>query len=214
MGSPESEGFKRVKRALKEFGVLLESDAKLPSVAALIAEEPIRGSWWGHPMSHTIFRVTVKLSGDPDALVTKLVSAKVTWVHRRLWPALIAVGSARQRWQIEGLTDEASTLFKLVSRRGELTADQEFCRTHNIKSVGDAARELEKRLLVRAEEVHTNSGAHAKHIQTWECWVSQAKLDTERVTPAEAKEKLEDVVASVNERFKANGRLPWAMTIR
>jgi hypothetical protein len=214
MPSPESEAFKRVKKALKEFGLLLESDAKLPSVAALIAGEPMRGSWWGHPMSHTIFRVSLKLSEDPAALVSKLVSAKVTWVHRSLWPALVAVGSARQRWQIEGLSDEARNLLNVVSRRGELTADQEFCRSHNIKSVGDASRELEKRLLVRAEEVHTDSGAHAKHIQTWERWVSQAKLDAERMTPAEAKKKLEAVVATLNERFEAKGRLPWPMSSR
>lgn len=209
MGSRESEAFEGVKRALDKYGLLLESDAKLPSVAGLIAGGPIRGSWWGHPMSHTIFRVTVKLSEDPDALVSKLVSGKVSWVHRSLWSAIVAIGSARQRWQVEGLTSEARTVLNLVSRKGELTADQEFCRAHNIQSVGNAVRELEKRLLVYAEEIHTSSGAHAKRLETWVRWADRSGFASERVTPAQAKRKLEDVVASLNGVFNANGRVPW-----
>jgi hypothetical protein len=115
---------------------------------------------------------------------------------------------------MEGLTDDARTLFKIVSRRSHLTADQEFCRTHKIKSIGDAARELEKRLLVQTEEVHTSTGAHAKRIQTWERWASEVSFDPERVTASEAKKKLEDVVMSLNDRFNANGRLPWPLTGR
>src|SRR5262245_49277208 len=114
--SPESEAFQRVKRALEEFGLLLESDAKLPSVAGLIAGQPISGSWWGHPMSHTIFRVSVKLSGHPDALAIKLISRKVTWVHRTLWAAIVSIGAARQRWQKEDLPTEARIILNLVSR--------------------------------------------------------------------------------------------------
>lgn len=209
MISKEAAYLRRVREALEEYGVLLESDVKLPSVAGLIAGEPIRGSWWGHPMSHTIFGVSVKLSEDPDVIVSKLVSGKVTWVHRRLWSALIAIGSARERWQKAGFTEEARTLLSMVSKQRELTADQTFCRAHKIKSAGAAIRELEKRLLVYAEEIHTNSGAHAKRVETWGRWCERVGFVPDAMSPAQAKRNLEDIVATLNARFEANAKLPW-----
>ena len=209
MGSREAAYLRRVREALEEYGVLLESDVKLPSVAGLVAGEPVRGSWWGHPMSHTIFRVSVKLSENPDAIVSKLVSGKVTWVHRRLWPALIAIGAARERWQKAGLTEEARALLSMVSKQGELTTDQAFCRAHKLKSAGAAIRELEKRLLVYAEEIHTDSGAHAKRAETWNRWCQRVGFVPDAMSPAQAKRSLEDIVATLNARFEANARLPW-----
>lgn len=210
MSSEEAAYLRRVREALEEYGVLLESDVKLPSVAGLVAGEPVRGSWWGHPMSHTIFGVSVKLSENPDVIVSKLVSGKVTWVHRRLWSALIAIGSVPERWQKTGLTEEARTLLTMVSKQGELTADQAFCRAHKIKSAGTAIRELEKRLLVYAEEIHSNSGAHAKRLETWGRWSESVGFVPDAMSPAQAKRNLEDIVATLNARFEANARLPWS----
>ena len=42
-------GMTPIHETLAECGLLLESDAKLPSVAGLVACAPVRGSWWGHP---------------------------------------------------------------------------------------------------------------------------------------------------------------------
>lgn len=58
-----------------------------------IAGEPFRGSWWAHPMSHTIFAAIRSVRDDPDVLVCRLVNGKVTYVHRRLWPALARLAS-------------------------------------------------------------------------------------------------------------------------
>ena len=160
-------------------------------------------------MSHTIFQVSVKLSENPDVIVSKLVSGKVTWVHRRLWTALIAIGSARERWQKAGLTEEARALLSMVSKQGELTTDQAFCRAHKIKSAGAAIRELEKRLLVYAEEIHTDSGAHAKRVETWSRWCERVGFIPDAISPAQAKTSLEDIVVTLNARFEANARLPW-----
>ena len=209
MSSNEAAYLRQVRDALEEYGVLLESDATLPSVAGLIAAGPIRGSWWGHPMSHTIFGVSVKLSNDPDVIASKLVSGKVTWVHRKLWSALIAIGSARERWQKAGLTEEARSLLSMVSKQGELTTDQAFCRAHKIKSAGAALRELEKNLLIYAEEIHTDSGAHAKRVETWGRWSQRVGFVPDAMPPAKAKRSLEDIVATLNARFEANARLPW-----
>src|ERR1700681_4423049 len=41
---------------LKNDGLLLKSDPRLPSVAGLVAGEAIRGSWWAHPAAHAIFQ--------------------------------------------------------------------------------------------------------------------------------------------------------------
>jgi len=90
-----------------------------------------------------------------------------------------------------------------------LTADQAFCHAHKIKSAGAAIRELEKRLLVYAEEIHTNSGAHAKRVETWGRWCERAGFVPDAMSPAQAKRDLEDIVATLNARFEANARLPW-----
>ena len=75
--------------AMVEHGMLLESArGPLPSVAEMVAGEPIRGSWWSHPSSHAIFDVLNVLADSPDVVRTRLVNGKVTLIHRRLWPAL------------------------------------------------------------------------------------------------------------------------------
>lgn len=43
-----------VMGALSTFGIILQSDPRLPSVATIIAGEPVGGSCWGHPKGHAI----------------------------------------------------------------------------------------------------------------------------------------------------------------
>ena len=75
---------------VRKHGIVLESAAgPVPSVAAAVAGEPIRGSWWAHPLSHEIFELTQGIRDRDDILVCRLVDGKVTFVHRRLWPALV-----------------------------------------------------------------------------------------------------------------------------
>ena len=69
--------------------VLVSAKGPVPRLAEAVAGEPIRGSWWGHPKSHDIFRVLQSLEDSPDILACRLIGGKVTLVHRRLWPALI-----------------------------------------------------------------------------------------------------------------------------
>lgn len=75
---------------VRRHGVVLESAAgPVPSLAAAIAGGPIRGGWWGHPKGHAIFELTQALRERDDVLVCRLVGGKITFVHRRLWPALV-----------------------------------------------------------------------------------------------------------------------------
>jgi hypothetical protein len=71
-------------------GVVLESaKGSVPSLAEAIAGESIPGSWWAHPRSHEIFAATRAVRESKDVLVCRLVDGKVTFVHRKLWPALV-----------------------------------------------------------------------------------------------------------------------------
>jgi len=75
---------------VKGNGVVLESArGPVPTLAEFIAGEQIRGSWWGHRKAPQIFRCSRALRDSADILVCRLVEGKVTYVHRRLWPALI-----------------------------------------------------------------------------------------------------------------------------
>lgn len=79
---------------VKRHGVVLQAArGAVPSLAETIAGERIRGSWWGHPQGKDIFRAAEAVCESPDVLVCKLVEGKVTYVHRRLWPALVKLAS-------------------------------------------------------------------------------------------------------------------------
>jgi hypothetical protein len=74
---------------VKANGVVLESGrGPVPNLAEAIAGGPIRGSWWAHPRANTIFLCSRAVRKSADVLVCRLVDGKVTYVHRRLWPAL------------------------------------------------------------------------------------------------------------------------------
>lgn len=77
---------------IKLHGVVLASGkGPAPNLAEYIAGAPIRGSWWGHPEGHAIYAAGQMLAGRDDVVVLRLVKGKLTYVHKRLWPALAAV---------------------------------------------------------------------------------------------------------------------------
>src|SRR2546427_4291394 len=156
---------KRVLSILAREGLLLLSDARLPSIAGLVAGAPVRGSWWGHPAGQAIYQVSEALADHPDVAVNRLVTGKVTYVHRRLWPALLAIGRACDPWQTRRLSRTARSLLLRVTRQGTLRTD----RIAGPKSRGSgAARELEDRLLGHTEWIHTERGSHAPRLMSWD----------------------------------------------
>ncbi|HMD35778.1 MAG TPA: hypothetical protein VKH42_12455 [Vicinamibacterales bacterium] len=74
-------------------GIVLEaahvSGARVPSLADAIAGARVRGSWWSHPRGKQIFALTRGVRDSADVLVCRLVGGKITYVHRRLWPAVV-----------------------------------------------------------------------------------------------------------------------------
>jgi hypothetical protein len=71
-------------------GIVLESGrGPVPNLAEAIAGESIRGSWWAHAQGKTIFRCSRAVRDSPEVLVCRVVGGKITYIHRRLWPALV-----------------------------------------------------------------------------------------------------------------------------
>ena len=181
---------------LREFDLLLDTDPKFPSITSLVVGEHVRGSWWAHPQAHEVFHLSCELRDHPDVLMVKLISGKVTAIHRPLWPAILSIGTAREPWQMDALSKEAKALLKRVDKEGELDTS------------GDPVRDLEKYLLAHSESIHTETGNHTKHVQTWKRWAASKGLRT-KLPASEAKAQLEKVVARLNTQFAAKGTLPW-----
>ena len=103
---------------VERHGVVLQAArGPVPSLAEAIAGEPIRGSWWGHPKSREIFRAVRAVSESPDVLVCKLINDKVTYVHRRVWPALIKLVPRFDKKRLAKVWDEHTKSGAHVSRR-------------------------------------------------------------------------------------------------
>jgi hypothetical protein len=187
---------------LKAAGLLLLQDALLPSLVSLVAGGPVRGSWWGHASGGRMYHLYNELAEHPDVLVVKLVSGKVTFVHRSLWPPIVAVGSARDAWQLLDLPVSARQLLARLDDAGGYLP-------HDAQSTPSAVKALESRLLVHTQEVHTSTGAHAKDVQTWVNWAHGVGLAEPWPPLASARASLEAVVDRLNAEYGARGRLPW-----
>ena len=77
--------------------VLMSARGPVPNLAHAIAGEPIRGSWWAHPKSQLIYKVTESVCDSKQVLVCRLVDGKVTFVHRRVWPAVVRLADRFQK---------------------------------------------------------------------------------------------------------------------
>jgi hypothetical protein len=195
--------FDQVFQQLEKFGLLLLVDSNLPNVATLVAGEKITGSWWSHKAAQRIFTVSEMLEDHADVLIMKLVSNKVTFVHRKLWGHIYSIGVAREDWQLKKLSLVAKRLLKALEDQGSL-------QTNKLgKEFGPTAGELESRLLLHSNQVHTESGAHAKVIETWATWAKRSGLRARATSPAVARQFLEQRLAEMNEEFGGNGKLPW-----
>ena len=73
--------------------VLASAKGPVPCVAEAVAGEPIVGSWWAHPKGKAIFAALSEIDDSADVRCFKLVDGKVTFVHRKAWPALVRLGT-------------------------------------------------------------------------------------------------------------------------
>jgi hypothetical protein len=102
---------------VKAHGMLLQSaKGPIPNLADLVAGETIRGSWWGHPRSHEIFRAINEARDAPDVVALRLVGKKVTLVHQRLWPALVRIADRLAVEALAALHEEHTASGRHVKR--------------------------------------------------------------------------------------------------
>ena len=75
---------------IRAAGILLESaHGPVSTFLELVLNEPIKGNWWSHPKGGYLYQMTRSARDNPNVLVCRLVLGKVTYVHKRLWPALV-----------------------------------------------------------------------------------------------------------------------------
>ncbi|MFN8442037.1 MAG: hypothetical protein U0175_14750 [Caldilineaceae bacterium] len=178
---------------LQTSGLLLQHDTALLSVTALIVYTPIFGSWWSHPQGNQIYALLNTLTEHPDVLVVKLVRGKATFLHRRLWPALLGVACAHEEWQFAKLSKQALTLYEEVEELGVLRA------------TGTVPKELERRLLVQSSQQHTERGHHELQLMSWRFWAEQCEC-TADVPALLGRLQLEEALQTIGGRPDS---LPW-----
>ncbi len=183
-------------------GLLLQSGSEFPSATTVICGAPISGSWWSHPKSSLIYSVLEELDDNHDLTTAKLVNGKVTIIHSDLWSSLVSIGRAKEKWQTARLPPLAKALYR-KAQRGSFRLDEFRSRLEGKPS--DAARILEKTLLVHTHEFHTDQGKHTKLLSSWDDWWGSCNRRQSHETPAvqDAKATFERAI----DGFAA--KLPW-----
>lgn len=195
---------RQVLEELERRELLLQSGNERPSIVSLIAGGAVRGSWWTHPKANLIYWVCQDLAADPRVTEARLLGGKVTHVWHTRWPELCAVALARDAWQWDGLGPAQRSLVAGV--------DAADVRTDRIDwrgggKLGDVCRLLERRLLVKGEEIHTDTGRHAKVLSSWQRF--RARQDIGRLPSVDsARSRLEQLVGD------AARLLPWCTSRR
>ena len=188
------KGTRAVVARLRALGLLLLQDPKLASAITVLRGGAVaRGSWWSLPEAGELYAALEHAAEHADVLVAKLVAGKVTLIHRRLWPALLAVATAREPWQLRGLSAAARRMLARLDAG------------HSIDAAGAPGKELERRMLARAATVHSASGKHVTTLEPWPAWAARtgcAVIDVDT-----AKRELEAAVTRIG---GTRALLPWA----
>ena len=190
---PAVETSETLVARLHTSGILLQQDPLLPNVVTLMAGGTVRGSWWTHSAAHRIYDCLNKITQHPDVLVTRLVRGKITFVHRRLWPDVLAVACSHLPWQTAGLSESAHKLYEEVERQGILL------------SSGPRAKEIARRLLVHDEQVHTPAGHHELRLESWSLWAERVTCPR-TLTASEGQQQLEAALRALGGTV---AMLPW-----
>ncbi len=210
MARRDATNLTKVLRAVEQNGLLMQADSKLPSVVTLLVGEPVHGSWWGHPMGDAIHVVNTQLKKHPDIIAAHLVLRKVTFIHRRAWPALFGVALSGEPWQSQDLGPLARRILGFVTREQSVRADDESIFGELSSAERRAGiRELERRLLVHSTDTHTEAGTHAKALQTWERCRQRKRFRGPTLAADEARAQLDQLVDAWCVGPDVRASLPW-----
>jgi hypothetical protein len=163
---------------LERIGLLLHHDAELPSATALIAGQPIRGSWWGHPLGQRIYDALGAFEEQGGQLSPKLVNGKLTYIARHLWPAFLALAR---------LHADGPLRLPQHGRKLLLTIGLEPVRVDQLdptpfggpSGLQKCVRALAQLLLADVGSRHTESGKHAMALTSWQDWAAGNAVEAE-----------------------------------
>jgi hypothetical protein len=196
---------KKIFTLIEKDKILLLQDKSFPNVISKITGETIAGSWWGHPMGNPIYNGLQWLHDNHPVLVIKLVSGKVTYVHESLFADLYTILREPRDWQIKKLTPDDLKLLKYISKKKKVASDDSKL-ADLVKDPKKSLANLEKSLVVSAEEEHTESGKHVKIFAPW----SESKIFSPRSDNYEAAlQKIENIVSKLSTEAGAKVKLPW-----
>jgi len=109
MPSRRPTSFEEALRFVETNGIVLESArGRVPAFADFVAGERVT-RWWSHPKGRQIFALTRAIRDSPDVLTCRLVDGKVTYVHRRLWPALVKLSGELDTRSLGAIREEHSS---------------------------------------------------------------------------------------------------------
>jgi hypothetical protein len=92
---------------VRSHGIVLESArGPVAILAEAVAGERIQGGWWGHPKGHDIFAAVRAVRDSPDVLVCRLLGGKVTYIHRRLWAAVVRLADKLDKDLLVAIREE------------------------------------------------------------------------------------------------------------
>lgn len=188
---------------------MLSSDQALPSLPSLVVERDVRGSWWADPEASLIYESARRLAAHPDVIQVVLVSAKLTYLHKRLAPALQAVALDQAEWKFEGISPHARAIWERLQQEPRLYADEPGLPTTDARQNGRLMRELEARLLCAGGNVHTPRGSHAKYAVRWDQWMAERKLLKPRMSAQTGMKRLDECLDRLNVEFGGHGKMPW-----
>jgi len=199
--------YRRVKKAIDKYGVLLLTDKHLPSLVTLVANEPIKGSWWGHPKGNLIYNLAGDFEEREDVLAVKFISGKITYIGKKYWDHLYSIGTSHDDWQLKKTSVQAKNLLKKVNEAATLRADEVPRKTTS--EIGKLAKELEKKLLIYTDDIHTESGKHMKVLQSWKQCFKARGYRPKKIDPIEARNVLGKIVIELSSDFKGKATVPW-----
>lgn len=174
-----------IVKLLRVKGAMLQSE-----IVNVLLGETITGSWWSHPNARHAYNFLETLAEHKDIYRGRLIEGKVTFIHRRLWKYLIAVGLSKEAWQLRALTVDTTNLLCEIEQNNAVI------------SQGKDAKSLAERLLVAISEIHTETGKHALLLEAWQEWARRRDCDwAKSLTSPEAKTILRQTIPK--------GKLPW-----
>jgi hypothetical protein len=130
---------------VRDHGIVLEAArGQAPSFSDTVAGAVIQGSWWGHPQGKLIFRLTRAVRDSGDVLVCRLIDGKITYVHRRLWPALVRLAPQFKKEDLASLRDvhTSSGVHKLVTTAFPEWVPEDVAAAARALSEEEARRQL------------------------------------------------------------------------